>query len=79
MPDERYAVTLSLTNRQLRLLRQAVFDFADGQYYSRMRRIDRGSTDTRPSVMELDAEELSRLVIFATTEGVGDVQEQTQA
>jgi len=64
---ERHALTLSLTYKQVAILRQAVFDFADGQYESRMRRLRQGHNDaTRPNAMELAAEELSRLITEAT-------------
>ena len=63
---ERHTLTLSLTYKQVAILRQAVFDFADAEYEKRMRRIDRGSRDTKPSAVEQAAEELSRLVTEAT-------------
>jgi hypothetical protein len=70
MPDERYAVTLSLTGRQLRLLRQAVFDYADARYQGRQRRLADGlptnPSDLRPSPLEREAEELATLVTEAT-------------
>jgi hypothetical protein len=64
--SERHTLTLSLTYKQVAILRQAVFDFADAEYEKRMRRIDRGSRDTKPSAVEQAAEELSRLVTEAT-------------
>jgi hypothetical protein len=63
---ERHTLTLSLTYKQVAILRQAVFDFADGEYEKRIRRLNRGSTDTKPSAVEQAADELSRLVTEAT-------------
>jgi hypothetical protein len=64
--SERHTLTLSLTYKQVAILRQAVFDFADGEYEKRIRRLNRGSTDTKPSAVEQAADELSRLVTEAT-------------
>jgi hypothetical protein len=64
--SERHTLALSLTYKQVAILRQAVFDCADAEYEKRMRRIDRGSRDTKPSAVEQAAEELSRLVTEAT-------------
>jgi|688.fasta_scaffold249276_4 hypothetical protein len=64
---ERHTLTLSLTYKQVAILRQAVFDFSDAQYERRMRWLRQGQPgQTRPSAMELAAEELSRLITEAT-------------
>jgi len=63
---ERHAMTLHLTYKQIAILRQSVFDFADEQYRWRMRRLEQGSKDVRPSAVEAAAEELSRLITEAT-------------
>jgi hypothetical protein len=70
MSDERFAVTLSLTGRQLRILRQSVFDYADARYRARQDRLASYSpinpADRRPSLLEKEAEELAKLVTEAT-------------
>jgi hypothetical protein len=63
---ERHTLTLSLTYKQVAILRQAVFDFADYQYQKRMDRLRSNPKDTMRSAVELAAEELSRLVTEAT-------------
>jgi hypothetical protein len=63
---ERHTLTLSLTYKQVAILRQAVFDFADGQYEKRMRWMHSDPAGRLPSPVELAAEELSRLVTEAT-------------
>jgi len=66
MPD-RHTLTLSLTYKQVAILRQAVFDFADAQYERRMRWLRQGQPgQTRPTPVEQAAEELSRLITEAT-------------
>lgn len=64
---ERHTLTMSLTYKQVAILRQAVFDFADAQYERRMRWLRQGQPGQfRPTAVELAAEELSRLVTAAT-------------
>jgi hypothetical protein len=64
---ERHTLTLSLTYKQVAILRQAVFDFADDQYERRMDRLRLGYKDaTSPHVLEQAAEELAGLITEAT-------------
>jgi len=65
---ERHTLTLSLTYKQVAILRQAVFDFADAQYERRMSWLRDGRLpgQTRPTPVEQAAEELSRLITEAT-------------
>jgi hypothetical protein len=67
MPD-RHTLTLSLTYKQVAILRQAVFDFADAQYERRMSwlRDGRPPGQTRPTPVEQAAEELASLITEAT-------------
>jgi hypothetical protein len=68
---ERHTLPLSLTYKQIAILRQAVFDFADEQYEKRMRRLRQGYTDaTRANAVEQAAEELARLITEATDEAM---------
>jgi hypothetical protein len=71
MPD-RHAITLELTDTQVRVLRQAVYDFADQRYAARMERLQTVTptihSDMHPSPMELAAWELTRRVEKATEE-----------
>jgi hypothetical protein len=63
---ERHTLTLSLTYKQVAILRQAVFDFADAQYERRMRWMHSDPAGTLPSAVEVAAEELARLITEAT-------------
>jgi type II secretory pathway predicted ATPase ExeA len=63
---ERHTLTLSLTYKQVAILRQAVFDFADGEYEKRMRRLRSDPTATMRSAVEVAAEELASLITEAT-------------
>jgi homoaconitase/3-isopropylmalate dehydratase large subunit len=63
---ERHALTLSLTYKQVAILRQAVFDFADHEYEKRMRRLRSDPTATMRSAVEVAAEELASLITEAT-------------
>ncbi len=64
---ERHTLTLHLTYKQIAILRQAVFDFADERYEMRMQRLQAGFKDaTLPHAMELAAEELAGLITEAT-------------
>jgi hypothetical protein len=67
---ERHAITLELTDRQVRCLRQAVYDYADQLYAGRMERLamlrPTSHADTQPSPLETAAWELARRVEKAT-------------
>jgi hypothetical protein len=65
MPD-RHTLTLHLTYKQIAILRQAVFDFADTQYERRMARLRLGYREHVPTPVEEAAEELSGLITEAT-------------
>jgi hypothetical protein len=66
MPD-RHTLTLSLTYKQVAILRQAVFDFADAQYGRRVRWLRQGRPGPdRPAAVEQAAEELASLITEAT-------------
>ncbi len=63
---ERHAITLELTDTQIKVLRQAVYDYADGRYAARMERLATVSptipSDLYPSPLETAAWELMRRV-----------------
>ena len=67
---ERHAITLELTGTQVRVLRQAAYDFADQRYAARMERLTANQglrpSDLRPSPLETAAWELLRRVDKAT-------------
>jgi hypothetical protein len=67
---ERHTITLELTDTQVRALRQAAYDYADGKYAARMERLATVSptiqSDLHPSPLELAAWELTRRVEKAT-------------
>jgi hypothetical protein len=67
---ERHEITLELNDTQIRVLRQAVYDYADGRHAARMERLATVSppfhSDLHPSPLELAAWELTRRVDKAT-------------
>lgn len=67
---ERHTITLELNDTQIRVLRQAVYDCADGRHAARMVRLAAVSpplhSDLHPSPLELAAWELTRRVDKAT-------------
>jgi len=69
----RHTITLELTDTQIRVLRQAAYDFADQRYAARMERLATTPTapsDRHPSPLETAAWELLRRVDKATDEVV---------
>ena len=73
---ERHTIMLLLTDEQVRLLRQAAYDYADRKYAMRMERLARpewSRSDLHPSHAETTAWELLRRVDKATGPFVEEV------
>jgi hypothetical protein len=74
---ERHTITLDLTATQIRVLRQAVYDYADSRYAARMERLATIRppvwSDLHPSPLESAAWELTRRVDKATDPVLEDV------
>lgn len=65
MPEDLFSITLVMTDRQLRHLRQAVANYATERHQGRMERLAHGSGETRPSRVEKIADEVERRVFRA--------------
>jgi len=65
MPEDLFSITLVMTDRQLRHLRQAVANYATERHQARMERLAHGSGETRPSAVERIADEIERRVFHA--------------
>jgi hypothetical protein len=74
---ERHTITLELTDTQVRALRQAAYDYADGRYAARMERLATVrptiQSDLHPSPMESAAWDLRRRVDTATDPVMAEV------
>lgn len=65
MADELFSITLVLTDRQLRHLKNACMEYSFNRYKARMEQLERGYTDTQRWRSEEDADELERRVYRA--------------
>jgi hypothetical protein len=65
MPDQLYSITVVLTERQLRHLKNACMSYSFDRYKARMEQLERGYADTQRWKSEEDADEVERRVFRA--------------